>query len=292
MSRKIILNRFIVFEPEKKRITGKGRTVIISASASLCLELLIDNVGEVVKHQDFFEYVWRRFGTEPAPTSLYQNISGLRRALNKAGMNEDIIRTLPRKGFLLSPQTTILKEDISAILSAEKTADYSKKLTSAEISENSNADHSVKNITPEYVQNKKSILSVIYNCLIVIFRYFLVAKFSMKIVMMILLISTLLVVFYVFFAKNYLETDNAVFIHSINYKGCSIFSKSDAFLSTDDVMKKAEQLELECDVTPYVYLTFYKNADRLSYFNCQHPLNTGVVANCRSFYYIKNFNDE
>jgi DNA-binding winged helix-turn-helix (wHTH) protein len=114
LSRVITLDEFLIFEPDKKRITGRGRPAIISASASLCLQLMIENAGHLVTHQQFYDYVWRRFGTEPTSTSLYQNISALRHAFNKAGLQEDIIRTMPRKGFLLSPQTTISRESIPA----------------------------------------------------------------------------------------------------------------------------------------------------------------------------------
>ncbi len=112
LSQKIILNNFLIFELEKI-LTFKGRTVTISSSLSMCLKLLIENVGHLVTHQQFYDYVWRRLGTEPASNSLYQNISALRRAFIKTGFQEDIIRTLPRNGFLLSPQTTIIKESLS-----------------------------------------------------------------------------------------------------------------------------------------------------------------------------------
>ncbi len=127
LSRKITLNEYLVFEPDKKTISHKDRKTTIGASASMCPELLIENVGRLVTHQQFYDYVWRRFGTEPASTSIYQNISALRRALIKIGYEEDIIRTMPRKGFLLSPKTTIMKENIGVSLSFTDQSEATQK---------------------------------------------------------------------------------------------------------------------------------------------------------------------
>jgi len=271
LSRKITLNKYLVFEPDKKTISHKGRKTSVGASASMCFELLIENVGELVTHQKFYDYVWRRFGTEPAATSIYQNISTLRRALIKIGYEEDIIRTMPRKGFLLSPKTTIMKENVEM--------PDEKKFSTKSDSDKEKLD--------EYRRRKLFSQNVIEN------GVFYVKSVSNK--NWVLLISIIFLVFFIyyfFYLRVSMGADDETFTYSTEYKDCTLFSKTDAFMSKSDVTKMAEKVGIDCKSTPYVYLTAYKNSDRLSYFSCEHPLNSNLRANCHSYYFVKNFYDE
>lgn len=107
MSRIIILNDIIKFEPEKKNLVSRDALVHISAPASYCFQLLIEKQGELVTHEELYQYAWRQFGMEATANTLYQNISVIRRGLDKCGLQEDIIRTMPRRGFILSPAVKI-----------------------------------------------------------------------------------------------------------------------------------------------------------------------------------------
>ena len=266
---------------------------MISASASLCLELLIDNAGHLVTHQQFYDYVWRRFGTEPASASLYHNISSLRRALSKAGLQEDIIRTMPRKGFLLSPQTTVSRDSASASAGATGEADEMHAVSPAEKDETYTGEMSVNETTP--AEERKVIHSTGERFSHPFFlkgRHYWAGLSLKKRMMMISLSVVLLSVIYFFFTLAGRNEEKPLFSYSTDYRGCTLFSNTDTMLNTESVLKTAEKLKLDCTTTPYVYLTAYKNADRLSYFSCQHPLNGRARANCRSFYYVKNFNDE
>lgn len=288
LSRKIILNSFLTFEPDKKRITGRGNPVIISASASLCLELLIENVGQLVTHQHFYDYVWRRFGTEPASTTLYQNISALRRAIYKAGLQEDIIRTMPRKGFLLSPQTTVEKESLS-VSPVSKSA-QALSAGGNKIPEHGSSDERMTTVQSEQeTDHVKKIFS--YSSLAEhrILKAFLGSKKLMAVTILFILVVSLWSFFYIRAGLNY---NDSFFIYSTDYKGCTVFNNADGWLRKEEVKKKIDDLKINCSATPYVYLTAFKKADSLSYFNCEHPLDGRVSANCRSHYYVKNLNND
>lgn len=284
MSRKIILNKVLVFEPEKKRITGKGNPVIISTSAALCMELLIDNVGELVTHQQFFDYVWRRFGMEPTSTSLYQNISNLRRAISKSGIKEDMIRTLPKRGFLLSPQTTVLKQSTTTLYDVEPSGEYTRSLNPAGINLIEKDEQLTENrkLTPQ-----KNVLKTQLNFVILKFRAFNEkVSFEKKF----LLIMLPVCVFFVSLALFYgIKSDDAGFEYSTKYEECEIYNNDDAWLDESEVRKTVEKLNINCDKATYIYLTAYKNADSISYFSCQNKIASSKRANCRSYYYMKNF---
>lgn len=107
MSRVIVLNDVINFEPEKKNFNSRDAHVHISAPAAYCFLLLIEKQGELVTHEELYQYAWRQFGMEATANTLYQNISVIRRGLEKCGLQEDIIRTMPRRGFILSPAVNV-----------------------------------------------------------------------------------------------------------------------------------------------------------------------------------------
>ncbi|WP_244213030.1 winged helix-turn-helix domain-containing protein [[Curtobacterium] plantarum] len=284
MSRKIILNKVLVFEPEKKRITGKGNPVIISTSAALCMELLIDNVGELVTHQQFFDYVWRRFGMEPTSTSLYQNISNLRRAISKSGIKEDMIRTLPKRGFLLSPQTTVLKQSTTNLYDAEPSGEYARSLSPAGINLIEKDEQLTEN---QKLPPPKNTLKNQLVFFIIKFRTFN-EKVSIK--KKFLLIMLPVCFFFVSLAIFYgIDSDDAGFKYSTNYEECEIYNNDDAWLDESEVIKIVENIKVNCNKNSYIYLTAYKNADRISYFSCQNKIVSNKRANCRSYYYVKNF---
>lgn len=293
LSRKITLNNFLVFEPEKKRIVCKGRQATISASASLCMELLIDNVGHLVTHQQFFDYVWRRFGMEPTSTSLYQNISALRRALNKVGLQEDIIRTMPRRGFLLSPQTTILKENVSPSPSFIGSSEDANAVPSAEPTKNIIENLAVENLNSVREQNiTESRYQHLSRSVLLKLRAFLVFLSFRKILVVAISIGLIFSFFYFPYLKAILNSDSAVFVYNTDYKGCTIFNNSDAWLSEHEVKEQIDNMGVDCLTAQYIYLTAFKHADSFSYFDCQNPLKTTIKAKCRSHYFIKNLNDK
>ncbi|WP_423241606.1 winged helix-turn-helix domain-containing protein [Pantoea ananatis] len=292
MSRKITLNNFLIFEPDKKRITGRGRTAVISASASLCLELLIENAGHLVTHQQFYDYVWRRFGTEPTSASLYHNISSLRRALSKAGLHEDIIRTMPRKGFILSPQTTINKAPSLHSHSVSNKAESADVISAGgnETSDTSTTEGGIQAAQNERKVDTEDIPGL--HSPLTKPRFFSAGFSSKKFIALTSFFAFTTLFLYFFDTITRLGSNDGLFIYSTNYKGCIIFNNSDSWLSQSEVKQQVDELNIVCQSTPYVYLTAYKHADSLSYFNCEHPLDGSVRANCRSHYYVKNLSND
>ena len=266
--------------------------MVISASASLCMELLIENAGQLVTHKQFYDYVWRRFGTEPGATALYQNISALRRALNKAGLQENIIRTMPRKGFILSPKTTVQYEDASP--PAIRCVPESVHTVLEELNET--ADQDLNEERGQTAQNEQipGVKPARFLWLFPVGRHSLATCLKTKKIFLMLVSLTFLtaLLIYFFYTATGLSYDDPVFMYSTDDKGCKIFNNSDAPLSKEEVKKEVDALDTDCKNTPYVYLTAFKHADSFSYFNCEHSLTGSIRANCRSHYYVKNLNND
>ncbi|HFO4471067.1 TPA: transcriptional regulator, partial [Escherichia coli] len=84
--------------------------VILTYPAGKCLKLLLDNAYSVVSHNQFFEKVWSDSSAEVATNTLYQNISMIRRSfreISSATIFNDVIRTVPRKGFKINEEINI-----------------------------------------------------------------------------------------------------------------------------------------------------------------------------------------
>lgn len=302
MSRKITLNKHLVFEPDKKTISHKGHKTVISASASMFMELLIENVGVLVTHQQFYNLVWRRFGTEPASTSIYQNISILRRALIKVGYDQETIRTMPRKGFLLSSKTNIVKEEFIQPIcvaarseSVEKATDIKNDATIAQRTSDEEpitSDEEPITLEEDLDKGKKYKFSF--------------QDFSLKISTKIKkppygFISTLVFVIFfllipLFYHLTYQhgspEEYDETFNYNTEYKDCIFYTNIDTNITSTEVIKVAQKINMDCKGSHYVYLTNFKGTDGLSYFKCQYPLNFDGRVNCHSHYSVKNFYNE
>lgn len=280
MSRKFTINKIITFEPEKKSISGKNSTVPVSASAALCLELLIINIGELVTHEQLYDFAWRRFGMEPTSTSLYQNISNLRRALNKSGLNEGIIRTMPRRGFLLSPLTEIVRETYTPdtetlpdLTTAGGVDRGEKEVFLPPTSEVSEKPTTRRSDTKTTASTEKKIKRM--------------AAYGIGLMLIFLLILAPLYL-------NKAETlqNNSLFVPFMHSDRCSIFVNRDSRLSSEEIHKFVSVLNISCQTHRYFYITTYKNADRASVFMCQNSLLEKENAWCHSDYYIGNMIDE
>ncbi|WP_330764119.1 MULTISPECIES: winged helix-turn-helix domain-containing protein [unclassified Serratia (in: enterobacteria)] len=97
----------IIHLPHKSR---KG-TIKLNLPVCRCLTLLIESQGEIVSQEKFINDVWRRNGIEVSTNTFYQNIFLLRKNLKIAGVMDDIIITIPKKGLKLSKLVIIKKTD-------------------------------------------------------------------------------------------------------------------------------------------------------------------------------------
>lgn len=98
-----LINEITLFSPEEGSLTPRhswpaGRVTLHTPAAD-CLQLLIANNGQPVSQKMFFEQVWEKKGAVVSTNTLYQSIASVRKALRATGLEEDVIRTLPKQGF-------------------------------------------------------------------------------------------------------------------------------------------------------------------------------------------------
>ncbi|WP_336717939.1 winged helix-turn-helix domain-containing protein [Pantoea ananatis] len=276
MSRKIIINRTVIFEPDKKTVSGKKNTVRLSASATLCMELLIEKAGELVTHQQLYDFAWRRFGMEPTATSLYQNISNLRRALVCTGIRDETIRTMPRRGFILSPRTEVVRESPR---SAAASTDMQTPPDTDRAVEDSHPDtaHSEKNSAEGEKQSRKKGCRVLSRPLFFCFTAIAV---------------TVLTESFLLYGPPAGRVQTYYTPVMSDVSGCHVFTNPDSGLSEMPLDKNIMDLLSDCRNQAYLYITTYKNSERTSVISCQNALGTPKRANCHSYYFIEHIKSD
>lgn len=106
-----ILDDKVEFHPEANLLVScanKSQTLSLHGPVAKCLLLLIHEKGNTVTQQRFLDDVWIKNGYYTSANTLYQNIFQLRNALKKLGLGAEVVKTLPRRGFLLSSRTKIV----------------------------------------------------------------------------------------------------------------------------------------------------------------------------------------
>lgn len=106
----VIINDAVIFkvnDSELIPLTQDGEAILLNSPTARCLQLLLERQGCVVSRDDFLEQVWGAKGIVVSQNTFYQNISLLRKSLKKAGLHEDIVVTVRRKGFTLSSNVVI-----------------------------------------------------------------------------------------------------------------------------------------------------------------------------------------
>lgn len=127
MKKVYLINETLLFEPEVRRIGPlvgyPHRAVTLHGPVSECLLLLLENNGQVVTQRVFFASVWEKQGAVVTTNALYQTISQIRKVLKSAGIEENIIKTLPKEGF---KATAILKTgELNAFIQPQITSPVS-----------------------------------------------------------------------------------------------------------------------------------------------------------------------
>ena len=110
-----IINTHFYFDSELCSLYNQsnGKSVKLFTTSANCLALLLENKGILVEKKHIFENVWYRYNLMVTDNAYYQCILNLRRQIAKVGLDAELIKTIPRKGLLLSSSVTVYMQDES-----------------------------------------------------------------------------------------------------------------------------------------------------------------------------------
>lgn len=90
--------------------------VILTPILNRMLQFLLENQGKLITRDRFLEHVWDRHGKMGSANTLKQYISMLRKILAERVQGECII-TIPRQGYIFSPDISIRRDEASNVVS-------------------------------------------------------------------------------------------------------------------------------------------------------------------------------
>jgi DNA-binding winged helix-turn-helix (wHTH) protein len=107
---KFLFNKQVIFDSDTGLLAvhdEQDDPVQISNPTKRLLLLLLYHQGEVVNREVIFKKVWDDFGMVSSNNNLNHCISKLRRILRNLGMEEEIITTVPKMGFLFQEEIEV-----------------------------------------------------------------------------------------------------------------------------------------------------------------------------------------
>lgn len=94
------------------RVDRRETQVTLAIPASLCLLALLQNKDETVSLEQLHSFAWQSRGMNVSTNAIYQNVSILRKALANTGLTGDIIKTVPKRGFVILSESFSAFDDI------------------------------------------------------------------------------------------------------------------------------------------------------------------------------------
>lgn len=108
-----LIDKKIVFQPETRTLHSVGEleiSITLSNQATrLLIELLKGNKTPQTK-ETLLKNVWEDYGLTPSNNNLYMAVSEIRKSFVSLGIEDMIISTIPKMGFLFSASIDVLEE--------------------------------------------------------------------------------------------------------------------------------------------------------------------------------------
>ncbi|MSE34301.1 hypothetical protein GKF98_22930, partial [Escherichia coli] len=100
------INNLVDFHPGDRSLTNKNtqKTVILQNPASFILLYLLTNCGVVIPQAQLVKIGWGDKNTITSVNTLYQTVLMLRNALSEVGLPRDLIRTVARRGMMITAE--------------------------------------------------------------------------------------------------------------------------------------------------------------------------------------------
>jgi DNA-binding winged helix-turn-helix (wHTH) protein len=297
-----IINHELVFFPRSHILSTLNgeKKLLLSIPASLCFQVLIENQGKIVSHDELLSQVWGKRGINVNNNTLYQNIFLLRKSLNAFELDsKNIISTISKRGF-------IINENLSMIFQSEfHFPENFNNFDDSNESSTTKLDEELENTENEelkkYVTDVNSeINNIHFNIIEADFTSKKNSDSSEKkssitnktfrwiggyILLLIMTISFSLFVIHYYrevIYQNFFEKYKKVGV----VDGCNVFVNDDEL--NHNFYKEALNIsKINCTENPSVYITYNAPINRASIISCMVDPHNKKNKNCKSYYLIK-----
>lgn len=262
-------------------VSAEANTISLNTPASRCLLLLLQKKGEVVTQTDFFQQVWENKGLYANTNTLYQNISLIRKALRKAGVQEDVIHTLPREGFSFLGTVILLEDDCN--VADDNTTLFLTDSTLATDSVDS-IDNSVSIESKLTTTANDSFFSRIS---VSVSKYLQSIYGNKKTLLLIAISLTLYVLLFIYIHRLF-KDEQYYFSNYINIgvvNQCTIFRKgTDSLRRNDDYLDFFKKKNIHCEPRQNAFIAMNAQGVKVFVHFCENERDT---LSCYSNFYIE-----
>lgn len=104
-----LINKLVEYDPENKTLVNhiSGRSIQLQLPANLCFLYLVTHPGEIISQNQLMIVGWGERNDVTTPNTFYQAILTLRNALAEVGLPRDTVKTISRRGLMLSEATQV-----------------------------------------------------------------------------------------------------------------------------------------------------------------------------------------
>ncbi|MCI1898158.1 MAG: winged helix-turn-helix domain-containing protein [Enterobacter sp.] len=259
-----LINETLIFEPELRRLGPLAeyprRAATLHGPVSECLLQLLEHNQQVLTQRFLFTSVWEKHGAVVTTNALYQTIASIRKALKSAGLEENIIKTIPKEGFKSVAQ--VRTGELATFVISHKTAIYEDSPAVSTELEGAGLT------TSEVTQNTALRSRIAYWIAAVLFLISCGVLFSA------------------------IQTDEPIFAnyqHVGKRNGCEIYSSwQDKAQSLNKFMTLSSRYPIQCQAGGMVWMSLNHSQLGSSVFICdRHPDERG--AQCDSIFYRQKY---
>lgn len=232
--------------------------------ANQCLSILLEKQPEIVNQDYLFHHVWEKNGLPTNANTLYQSISLIRKAFKAAGIEENIIKTVPRLGLSIPEYIDVhIVTEESELLTQNNidTPEENADIFNIPIQNTESALPFSSPFTETLSQQTPSPHSFHYSRYVIGLLLFIVAAFL------------------TYWGSIYKQSNVFSEFHFYTtYKDCQLYTLND-HKALDDIIKTANKLGISCDNDSVIYYSTVQNSYRESLIQCTN-------GNCISHYYF------
>lgn len=255
MSINYLIEKRVVYSPSTNTLHSliDDSQFTLLAAASECLLLLLINHGKLVSKTRLTYVGWEQYSLHVSDNTFYQNILIMRRGIKLCGINEEIIKTIPRKGLMIPDtvkveMTPLVTQDIQSPDENLSVIDYKEE--------------SITSLVHKKYKKKYNINTYVLHS--TTFAAFMLSSAFLSL------------------PKDYISS----YVNLDNKSECHIKIKKNIG-SRDDFESFSSKNSLECNNEDFIYFTTYPYIQRVSILMCQKEFSSYYHRNkCISYYYL------
>lgn len=257
---KYILNNSIVYDSDSHSLwlyDNSTNPVSLAIPASMCLMILIEKQGTPVSREYIHNTVWVERGQYVSINTVYQNISILRKSLGKLIKDNELIKTMPKRGVMIPDYIRIDKFPSLPLI---EEVNIEKEFINTELK---NEPH---------LNKKKWVINPISLC-----------------------IPLIVSVFLFIFNKNesFGEVDLSEYKKLTRFNECHVF-RNKSLLDDNFFLTFIKKNNITCGDAQWLYINSMPSSNVVSIFYCKNKLSkkNNEVNFCESHYYSRRYNEK